>query len=142
MNILLIFFAIPVAVIILSIILETFIKCPIKVAGIFFAIFLVIAFLLGGCAELIVAAIVYTIISFIAACLTEFICSRRGCIRDTCRNFCRDDDRCNNDRCEDRCDDDRCNNDRRRFSETEFELSDNNLTTRFSNRNNCCRRCR
>lgn len=132
MNILLIFFAIPVAIIILSIILETFIKCPIKVAGIFFSIFLVLAFLLGGTAELIVAAIVYTIISFIAACLTDFLCSRRSCIRDTCRNFCGDDDRC----------DDRRDDDRRRFSETEFELSDNNLTTRFSNRNNCCRRCR
>lgn len=138
MNILLIFFAIPVAVIILSIILETFIKCPIKVAGIFFAIFLVLAFLLGGTAELIVAAILYTIISFIAACLTEVICSRRCCIQDACRNFCGNDDN----RCDDRSDDERCNNDRRRFSETEFELSDNNLTTRFSNRNNCCRRCR
>lgn len=67
MNILLIFFAIPIATIILSAILETFIRCPIKVAGIFFSIFLVLAFILGGTAELIVAAIVYTIISFITA---------------------------------------------------------------------------
>lgn len=67
MNILLIFFAIPIATIILSAILETFIRCPIKVAGIFFSIFLVLAFILGGTAELIVAAIVYTIISFVTA---------------------------------------------------------------------------
>ena len=41
MNILLIFFAIPLAVIILSAILESLINCPFKVAGIFFAIFIV-----------------------------------------------------------------------------------------------------
>ena len=65
MNTLLVFFAIPIAIIILSVILETFIKYPIKVAGIFFAIFLVVAFALGGTAELIVLAIAYTILSFI-----------------------------------------------------------------------------
>lgn len=77
MNILLIFFAIPLATIILSAILETFIKCPFKVAGIFFSIFIVVAFALGGTAELILAAIVYTIISFITAILVKCITKRR-----------------------------------------------------------------
>lgn len=81
MNILLFFFAIPVAVIILSAIFETFINSPVKVAGIFFSIFLVLAFLLGGTPELIVAAIVYTIISFITAYIVKIInrnyCNRR-----------------------------------------------------------------
>lgn len=77
MNILLIFFAIPLATIILSAILETFIKCPFKVAGIFFSIFIVIAFALGGTAELVLAAIVYTIISFITAIIVKFIRKRK-----------------------------------------------------------------
>lgn len=97
MNILLIFFAIPIAIIILSVILETFIKYPIKVAGIFFAIFLVVAFALGGTAELIVLAIAYTILSFIAAYLTSIICCRRNCCnleRRCCR--CERRDFCNN----------------------------------------------
>ena len=81
MNILLFFFAIPIAVIILSAIFETFINSPVKVAGIFFSIFLVLAFILGGTPELIVAAIVYTIISFITAyivkILTRNYCNKR-----------------------------------------------------------------
>ncbi len=80
MNILLIFFAIPVATIILSGILETFIHCPYKVAGIFFSIFLVIAFALGGTAELLVAALVYTIISFVTAYIVMLIRNKqRNC---------------------------------------------------------------
>ena len=77
MNILLIFFAIPLATIILSIIFETLIQCPIKVAGIAFSIFIIVAFALGGTAVLIVAAIVYTIISFITAFITMIIRNRK-----------------------------------------------------------------
>ena len=62
MNNLLVFFAIPVATIILSAILETFINCPLKVGGIFFSIFLVVAAALGGTIELLFAAIVYTML--------------------------------------------------------------------------------
>ena len=47
MNVLLIFFAIPVAIIILSIILEKYLNCPLSVAGIFFSILLVVVFYLG-----------------------------------------------------------------------------------------------
>ncbi len=86
MNILLIFFAIPLAVIILSAILESLINCPFKVAGIFFAIFIVVAFALGGTAELLVATIVYTIISYITAVIIRYIINRR------CRNS---EDNCN-----------------------------------------------
>ena len=98
MNVLLIFFAIPLAVIILSAILESFINCPFKVAGIFFAIFIVVAFALGGTAMLIVATIVYTILSFITAVIIRFIINRRCncCIRsnDIC-NACNNCDSCN-----------------------------------------------
>ena len=98
MNILLIFFAIPLAVIILSAILESFINCPFKVAGIFFSIFIIVAFALGGTAMLIVAAIVYTIISFLIAVIIRFIINRRcNCCRnneDNCR-ICNNCDSCN-----------------------------------------------
>ena len=76
MNILLlIFFALPVATIILSVVLETFIHCSIKVAAIFFAIYLVIAFVVGN--ELfLIAVIAYTILAFISAYITKLICQR------------------------------------------------------------------
>lgn len=94
MNILLIFFAIPLAVIILSAILETFIHCPFKVAGIFFAIFIVVAFALGGTAILIVAAIIYTLIAFITAAIVRLLinrmCNRCQEERRRCR-FCKDE---------------------------------------------------
>ena len=73
MNTLLIFFALPLATIILSAIFETFINCPIKVAGITFSIYLIVAFALGGTIELFVAAIVYTIISLIIALIVNYI---------------------------------------------------------------------
>ena len=83
MNNLLIFFAIPVATIILSGILETFINCPYKVAGIFFSIFLVVAFALGGTSELLVATLVYTILSFITAYIVMIFINRyKNCYRN------------------------------------------------------------
>lgn len=129
MNILLIFFAIPIAVIILSIILETYMKSPLKVAGIFFSIFLVLAIYLGGTAEYIVAALVYTAISFVSAYLAELILSRRCFRRDTFSNFYREDTR--------------------RIPEPEFEMPANNDLTSFNTDfdngntfNNCYRRYR
>ena len=44
MDTLLIFFALPIAVIIISAILEKLLKCPIAVASLIFAIFLVVTF--------------------------------------------------------------------------------------------------
>ena len=73
MNNLLIFFALPIATIILAGIFETFIECPFKVAGIAFAIYLIVAFALGGTAELIVAAIVYTILALLTAIFVMFL---------------------------------------------------------------------
>ena len=77
MNILLVFFAIPLATVILSGILATFNICPLKVSGIFFSIFIVTAAALGGTVELFFAAIIYTIISFITASIVCFIINRR-----------------------------------------------------------------
>ena len=87
MNILLIFFAIPLATIILSSIFETLIRCPIKVGGIAFSIFLIVAFALGGTPSLIVAAIIYTILSFISAFITMLIQNRIE-ENNNCNNKC------------------------------------------------------
>lgn len=74
MNNLLFFFAIPVATIILSIILETLIKCPYKVCGIFFSVFLVVLIgFFSSSAEYILAAMIYSIISFVFAYITMIV---------------------------------------------------------------------
>lgn len=99
MNILLIFFAIPLATIILSAIFQTLICCPLKVAGIAFSIFLIVAFALGGSATLIVAAIVYTILSFLAAFITMIIQDRR---ERECNNCNNDNNNCNWSNCNSR----------------------------------------
>ena len=63
MNILLFFFSIPIAIIIISIALERLLDCPILVAAITFAVLLVVATILGSTAFLI-AVIIYTIILY------------------------------------------------------------------------------
>lgn len=80
MNTLLIFFALPIAVIIISIALQKILKCPALVAGIIFAIFLIVTFIVNNL-NFLIAAIVYAIISFITAyitCIIGRIISRMG----------------------------------------------------------------
>ena len=72
MNDLLIFFAFPVAVIILSAIFQTIIHSPIKIAGITFAIFLVITFAFFD-ETFLIATIIYTILAYLTALLVCFI---------------------------------------------------------------------
>ena len=73
MNTLLIFFALPTAVIIISIALQKIFKCPFLVAAIIFSIFLIVTFVVGNLTFL-VATIVYTILAFITEVLTNIIC--------------------------------------------------------------------
>ena len=73
MTNLLIFFALPIAIIIISIALQKLFKCPFLVAAIIFAIFLVVTFAVGNL-NLLVATIAYTIIAFITAFLTMWFC--------------------------------------------------------------------
>ena len=73
MTNLLIFFALPIATIIISIALQKIFKCPFLVAAIIFAIFLVVTFILGNLIYL-VATIAYTILAFITAVLTNIVC--------------------------------------------------------------------
>lgn len=93
MNTLLFFFAIPIAIIILSSIFQTIIKCPMKIAGIIFSAFLIVAFALtANTEELLIATIIYTIISYISAYITCIIMNGNWnfncCDNTTC---CRED---------------------------------------------------
>ena len=113
-TLLLIFFALPIAVIIISIALQKIFKCPFLVAAIIFAIFLVVTFALGNLVFL-VATIAYTILAFITAVITKIICriieeldNRESC---ECR---REDCRCRRKRCRRescRCEDSNCRDD-------------------------------
>ena len=54
MNTLLIFFALPTSVIIISIALQKIFKCPFLVAAIIFAIFLIVTFVVGNLTFLLI----------------------------------------------------------------------------------------
>lgn len=99
MNILLIFFALPIATIIISIALQKIFKCPPLVAAIIFAIFLIVTFIIGSF-EFLIATIIYTIISYITAvivCILTRILNRLGnnnncdCTTCNCNTSCQDD---------------------------------------------------
>lgn len=96
MNTLLIFFALPIAVIIISIALQKILKCPALVAAIIFAIFLIVTFVVNNL-NFLIAAIVYAIISFITAFITCIVGRLLERIGDGCG--CRRESQCgcNND---------------------------------------------
>lgn len=73
MNALLIFFAIPLAVIIFSIALQKIFKCPILVAAIVFAILLIVTFA-AFTSDFLVLAIIYTLLAFITATFVCVLC--------------------------------------------------------------------
>jgi len=72
MNILLIFFALPIATILISIILERMAKSPILVSSFVFAVFLIVTFTEFNI-NFLIATIVYTIIAFLTAWITRLI---------------------------------------------------------------------
>ncbi len=88
---LLIFFALPLATILLAIVFQKVLKCPILVAITFFAIYLIILFALyatgviTNLAEGIIAVIIYTIIAFLTAWIVRLI----NIIKE--RLFCQED---------------------------------------------------
>lgn len=73
MNTLLIFFAFPVATVILAIVLQKVLKNPLLVAATFFAIYLVITFAFFD-ASFLVYAILYAILAYVTAVLSAWIC--------------------------------------------------------------------
>lgn len=76
MNTLLIFFAFPIAVIIISAILEKILRSPVAVAAFIFAIFIVITFAFFD-ETFLIATLAYTVIAFITALFVNFIKCRR-----------------------------------------------------------------
>ena len=73
MNTLLLFFALPVATVLLAIVLQKILKNPVLVAITFFAVYLIVAFAAFD-ETFLVYAIVYTILAFITAAIIEAIC--------------------------------------------------------------------
>ena len=69
-NILLLYFALPVAIAILSIIFETLINCPIKIAGITFSILLIFAFAVAD-ETFLLFTILYNILSYVVEWITK-----------------------------------------------------------------------
>ena len=103
---LIIFFALPLATILLSIVLQKILKSPLLVAITFFAIYLLAAFILAalGIIDLglaLVATIIYTIIAFITAYAVMLICNIIKKLRRICCCNCN----CNNQNNENDCND-------------------------------------
>ena len=73
MNTLLLFFALPVATVILAIVLQKILNNPLLVAATFFAIYLIVTFAAFD-VSFLVYAIAYTILAYITAVLTRIIC--------------------------------------------------------------------
>lgn len=73
MNILLLAFALPVATILLAIVLQKILKCPLLVAATFFAVLLIITFAVLD-TSFLVFAIIYTILAYVTAVLTRLVC--------------------------------------------------------------------
>lgn len=108
MNSLLIFFALPVATIVLAVVLERVWGCYKLVTAFIFAIYLIIVFALFD-ASYLVYALIYTFLAFVASYLSMVIqrlnqrldnienrnCCRRqnGC---RCANRCQIEEECNN----------------------------------------------
>ena len=119
MNTLLLFFALPVATIILAIVLEKILKAPVLTAATFFAIYLIVAFAVFD-ASFLVFVIAYTIIAYVTAVIAEFFfsrCKRRG-------------------RC---CCNENNNNNETRLSNEEIQAIASQVANILSNtNNNCC----
>ena len=96
MNVLLLFFALPIATIIISIALQKIFKCSPLVAAIIFAIFLVITFIVNNI-NFLIATIIYTIISYITAMIVCVITKIIRRLEDRDGSCCREDNNnCNN----------------------------------------------
>ncbi len=88
MNTLLIFFALPIAVIIISAILQKLLNSPIAVAALIFAIFLVVTFSAFD-ETFLIATLAYTILAFITASLVRLFCrsSENNCLCEALSNL-------------------------------------------------------
>lgn len=94
MNTLLIFFAFPIAVIIISIILQKLLNNPIAVAALIFAIFIVVAFAAFD-ETFLIAVLAYTILALVTALIVSRFCEDSddedsNCLCDTLTQLLQD----------------------------------------------------
>ena len=87
MNTLLIFFALPIAVIIISAILQKVLKSPLAVAALIFAIFLVVTFAAFD-ETFLIATLAYTILALITALVVRLLCNEDDEDEDNNNNGC------------------------------------------------------
>lgn len=112
----------PIAVILISIVLQKLLKSPILVAILIFAIFLILAYTVFT-PEFLLNAIIYAIIAFITAAIFKLICCLRRRVNCNIFNVCDDSDSCN------------CNNNDNDFGtnianlEDSIETLENNMNT-------------
>lgn len=93
---LLLYFALPIATIILAIVLQKLINSPILVAATAFAIYLIVTFAAFD-ESFLIFALVYTILAYIAAVITQIITCIIRRDSDSCLNPCnREEDDDNN----------------------------------------------
>jgi len=136
MNTLLIFFAFPVAVIIISAILEKLLRNPIAVAGFIFAIFLIVTFAAFD-ETFLIATLVYTIIAFVTALIVHLLKCRREREHNLC-DLLLDIIRNNNDNSENNNKNtNNCNN-HENIVETVEELISNNAKNNSNSNINTC----
>lgn len=83
MNTLLIFFAFPIAVIIISAILQKLIKNPISVAALIFAVFLVVTFAAFD-ETFLIATLVYTLLALITSLIVRTVCESNNNNNNLC----------------------------------------------------------
>lgn len=101
-----IFFALPLAIILLSIVFQKILRCPILVAITVFAVGLIVSFVafLGTLAEALIATIIYSIIAFVTASIVKIVCEciqrfRRCNSNCICNNDENNNCECNNNNC-------------------------------------------
>ena len=145
MDILLLFFALPISTIILSIVLQKVLKCPLLVAATFFAIYLIVTYVAFD-SSFLVFVILYTILAYVTAVLTRLICNILERINRCCNNLdsciCNNSNSCNNTNVNN-------NGNTNELTRTSFTITSNqndpvffltnrNHNTNNSRRNNCC----
>ena len=74
---LLVYIAFPIATMILAVVLQKILRCPILVSATFFAIFLIIAFAFYD-STFLLFVFIYSILAYISAYITRFICENIG----------------------------------------------------------------
>lgn len=131
MNIFIVFLAIAIAVIIFSIALQKIFRCPILVAAIIFAVLLVATVIIGDI-NFLIATIIYTVLAFFTAWFTCLI-------NKLCRRISNENKECENQSCGCGCNN---NNDTDNLA-TQSDINDilraiNALNNNNTGNTNCC----